>query len=250
MLRRIGNHVVDVRPRNLVRLEHLERAGRDVEPQHVVGAGVLQPDLAVDVSAIRADLVDLHVRSVQLRRQAPRLKRLGLAIELRDAALKLHAEPQVLVPVEAHAENAGRRVGLQRRDRVLGDVSRLGIELAEDLFAEARVPRQPLGVDDHVVRLARALRQVVLGVDDLRRPPFRPRLRFQRVASTRPPLRLSVVRYSAWRRHAGAALRGRFLAAADPRRGQLLRHQREGERRIAGHAFDDGHHPVHVVARP
>ena len=46
---RVGNHVVDVRPRDLVRLEHLELAGRDVQPQHGVGAGVLQPDLAVDV---------------------------------------------------------------------------------------------------------------------------------------------------------------------------------------------------------
>ena len=91
------------------------------------------------------------------------------AVELRDAALKLHAEPEVLVLVEAHAENAGRRVRLQQRDRVLGDLAGLRIELAEDLFAEARVPRHALRIDDHVVRLARALRQVVLGVDDLRR---------------------------------------------------------------------------------
>jgi hypothetical protein len=48
----------------------------------------------------------------------------------------------------------------------------------------------------------------------------------------------------------GAALLGRFLAAADPWRGQLLDLQREGELRIRGHAFDDGHHPVHVVAGP
>ena len=74
---RIRNHVVDVRPRNLVRLEHVEGAGGDVEPQHRVRAGVLQPDLAVHVGAIRADLVDLDVRSVSIRRQAPGLKRLA-----------------------------------------------------------------------------------------------------------------------------------------------------------------------------
>ena len=52
---------------------------------------------------------------------------------------------------------------------ILGDLRRPRIELAEDLLAEARVPRHPCGIDDHVVRLPRAARQVVLGVDDARR---------------------------------------------------------------------------------
>src|SRR5262249_6725489 len=79
---RIGNDVVDVRPRNLVRLEHLEPAGRDVEPEHCVGARVLQPYLAVDMRPIRADLIYLHVRTIQPGRQAPRLKFLASTIEL------------------------------------------------------------------------------------------------------------------------------------------------------------------------
>src|SRR2546430_6900635 len=54
------------------------------------------------VRAAGADLIDLHVRAVQRRRQAPRLERLRLPIELRDAALELHAEPDVLVRSEEH----------------------------------------------------------------------------------------------------------------------------------------------------
>ena len=114
---RVRNHVVDVGARNLVRLEHLELAGLDVEPQDGVGARILQPHLAVDVVPIGADLVDLHVIAVQLRRQAPRLELLRLLVELGDAALELHRQPQVLVLVEPHAEDARRRARLQQRDR-------------------------------------------------------------------------------------------------------------------------------------
>ena len=67
----VGNDIVDVRPRNLVRLEEVESTGCDVEPQDRVRPGVLQPHLAVDVGAIGADLIDLDVRSVPIGRQAP-----------------------------------------------------------------------------------------------------------------------------------------------------------------------------------
>jgi hypothetical protein len=146
------------------------------------------------------------------------------------------------MPVGASGFNVG--IGYSTTRAVFGSRG------AEDLFAEARVPRQPLGVDDHVVRLARALRQVVLRVDDLRRPPFRPRQRFQRVrpfGSRAQVDRRQVLRLTT---PSGAALLGRFLAAADPWRRQLLDLEGKGELRIRGHAFDDGHHPVHVVAGP
>ena len=55
--------------------------------------------------SIRAHLIDLDVVAVQLRRQAPRLERFRLPVELRDAALELQAQPEVLVAVEAHAED-------------------------------------------------------------------------------------------------------------------------------------------------
>jgi hypothetical protein len=126
----------------------------------------------------------LHVIAVQLRRQAPGLELLRLLVELGDAALELHPHPQVLVAIEAHAENAGRRLRLEQRNLVLGDLRRLRIELAEDLLAEARIPRHPRRVDDDVVRLARAFRQVVLGVDDARRLAGRPRQRRERRSST------------------------------------------------------------------
>src|SRR2546430_17721376 len=81
------------------------------------------------VRAAGADLIDLHVRAVQRRRQAPRLERLRLPIELRDAALEPHAEPDVLVLVEPHAEDSGWRAPLQLRDGVLGDLPGSLIEL-------------------------------------------------------------------------------------------------------------------------
>src|SRR4029079_10533770 len=84
-------------------------------------------------------------------------------------------EPQVLVAIEADAEDTGWRRLLEQRDLVLDHLSRARVELAEDLFAEACVPRRAGGIDDDVVRLPRALRQVVLRVDDLRRRAGRQR---------------------------------------------------------------------------
>src|SRR5262249_2669309 len=150
--------------------------------QYGVCTCVLQPDLAVDVRTVRAHLIDLDVRAVQLRRQAPQLERLRLAIELRDAALELHPEPQVFFAVEADAENAGGRFRLQDRHGELGDGRGSRIELAEDLLAKAGVPGDAARVDDDVVRLAGLVRQVVLGIDDLRRLPRRSRRCLERIA--------------------------------------------------------------------
>src|SRR5262249_34884153 len=97
----IGNHIVDIGPRNLKWLEYFELAGLHIEAQHCIGACILQPDFAVHVMMFRTDLIDLDVVSVELRRQTPGLKLLRLLVELRDAALKLHSEPDVFIFVEA-----------------------------------------------------------------------------------------------------------------------------------------------------
>ncbi len=107
----IGNHVVHVGTGNLVRLEDLELAGTDVEAQDGVRPGILQPDFAVHVVSIGADLIDLDVIAVQFRRQAPHLELLRLLVEFRDASLELQAQPQVLVFIEPQGEDARRRSG-------------------------------------------------------------------------------------------------------------------------------------------
>ena len=133
----VGDHVVDVGPRHLVRLEDFKLAR--LRHRGAAACRCRRPaatTLAVDALVLGADLVNLDVIAVQLRRQAPRLKRLRLAIELRDAALELHRQPRILLGVEAHAEDAGRRRRLQHRHLILGDRAGLRIELAEDLLAE------------------------------------------------------------------------------------------------------------------
>ena len=87
---------------------------------------------------IRAHLIDLHVVAVQFRRQTPGLERLPLPVELRDAALELHAQPHVLVLIEARRENSRRHLRLEQRHVVLGDGARPGIEFSQNLLAEAR----------------------------------------------------------------------------------------------------------------
>src|SRR5215831_1194232 len=96
----------------------------------------------------RADLVNLNMIAIQFGRKAPCLEFLRLSIEFGDTALELHSEPQILLFIKAQCEAAGRRARLEQRQFVLGDLSCFWIELSQDLFAEARVPRQALGVDD------------------------------------------------------------------------------------------------------
>ena len=92
------------------------------------------------------------------------------------------------------------------------------IELAEDLLAEAGVPRDAARVDDHVVRLPRSLRQIVLGVDDLRRLARRPRQRLERVAPLRSGAQIDRRQILGLRRHAALPLLGR-ICGPPPTRG-------------------------------
>ena len=124
------------------------------------------------------------------------------------------------------------------------------IELAEDLLAEAGVPRDAGRVDDDVVRLPGLVRQVVLGIDDLRRLPRRPRRRLERIAPLRSGAQIErrqVLGLPAPRR---AALFGGLRTGSDARRRQFLDLQRERQLRIRRHPLDDGDHPVRVVVRP
>ena len=78
---------------------------------------------------------------------------LGLAVELDERGLVHVAEPQIAVLVGAQRQEAGREAGLVLGHRKFGDLAGLGIEPAEVLLAEVRVPGHAVLIDDHVVRL-------------------------------------------------------------------------------------------------
>ena len=89
----------------------------------------------------------------------------------------------------------------------------------------------------------------VLGVDDPGGLTRRARQCLQRVAPGRSRAQIEgaqILGLAAPRRQLAL---GRHHAASDPRRRRSLRHQRKGERWVAGHPLDDGHEAVRVVAR-
>ena len=85
-------------------------------------------------------------------RRAPGLEFLRLAVELRDASLVHQAHPNVALRIKSQVESACRRSGLRHRHGVLDNFGGLGIELAEILRAEIRIPDHALGIDRSVVR--------------------------------------------------------------------------------------------------
>src|SRR5256885_14827016 len=121
----------------------------------------------------RARHIALGHVAVALGRQAPGRERLLLALELRDAALEHHAEPEVAVAIEAHGQGPRRKAGLQLGHAVLRHPAGPGIQLAQRLFAEVAVPGDAVGIDDDVARLDRRPRQVVLRDAVVRAPARR-----------------------------------------------------------------------------
>src|SRR5215467_11650120 len=186
---RVGDHVVDVvrlaLGRALEGLPGLDLAGGDVEAVHAGEAVVLRPYLAVDVRVLRAHHVDLRRVDVLLGRELPGGELLSLAVELEDRRLVHVPQPQVAVAIRAQPEQPGREARLVDVDGKFPDLAGLRVEAPEVLLAEARVPGDPVGVDDDVVRRDRLARQVVLGVDDARRAAGGARVRLERVAPLR-----------------------------------------------------------------
>jgi hypothetical protein len=129
-------------------------------------AVVLRPDLAVHMRALRAHHVHLGGVDVLLGRQREVLERLALAIELHHRGLIHIAQPQIAGLVGAQPEEAGRESGLVHRDRIFAGLAGLGIEPAQELLAEARIPGDAVAIDHHVMRLDGLTRQVVFGDDD------------------------------------------------------------------------------------
>jgi hypothetical protein len=76
-------------------------------------------------------------------RHRPGLERLGLLVEARDAALVHHGDPEIAGLVGLRDRACRRDSRLEHRQRIFRDLAGLGIDLAEELFAEMREPDMP-----------------------------------------------------------------------------------------------------------
>ena len=149
-------------------------------------------------------------------------------------------QPDEMPPVvEPHAEDALRRRRLQHGNRPLGRLAGLRIEPAENLLPERGVPHHALRVDDHVVRLARAGRQIVFGVDDARGTILRTRQRLEGVAPLSSRTEVEGAQVFALATPGLLLPLGVHSTAADARRRRSLHHEWNGERGITRHALDD-----------
>ena len=82
-------------------------------------------------------------------------------------------------------EEAGGEAGLVHRHWILAGLAGLGIEPAQELLAEARIPGDAVGIDDDVMRLDGLARQIIFGDDHAGAAAFRARQRLERVVPLR-----------------------------------------------------------------
>ena len=118
--------------------------------------------------------VELRVVLEPLGGKLPDLELLGLGVEPGDGALIHHAEQEMALAVDAEVEIAGGKSFAQLRHGVFGMLAGLGIDLAQELLAEIRVPGLAVH-DDHVVRLDGGARQIVFRNDDVGAATLDPR---------------------------------------------------------------------------
>ena len=169
------------------------------------------------------------------------LKGLCRHVELGDAGLEHHGEPQIAVAVRLEIERAGRRAGFLHRHGVFPVRAGLGIELAEKILDEIGIPDIALRVGAHVVRRDGLARQVVFGDDDVGGAALGPRQGLQRVRPGRPAAQIH-------RRQIGGELAHQIvmhLALGEPRLQARLR-------RVVGilrHALEHGEERLGIVGR-
>ena len=82
--------------------------------------------------------------------------------------------------IELEIETARRLLGPQRRRRDVRHLAGRGIELADELMAEVRVPDHAILIHDDVMGLRVFARQVVFGDDDVGRAAGQARERLER----------------------------------------------------------------------
>ncbi len=173
--------------RVLERSEILPLAGDRIEPQDLGAVRVLDPDLAVDVRIGRREECLLGGVGLPLIRHLPGLEFLGRLVELGNAALIHHRDPEIAGLIGFEVERPNGKAWLDHRQGILGDLAGLGIELAQELFAEMGEPDHAVGIDDGVVRLDLLSRQIVFGDHNARRTPGRARQRLELIVPNLVP---------------------------------------------------------------
>ena len=113
-------------------------------------------------------------------REAVGLDLVGLAVDLGDAGLVHHRQPDVLPSgIELDVEAALRLFGLEHRDRDVLRHAGLRVHHADELVGEVGVPDLAVLIDDHVMGLRLFARQVVFRDDDLGGHALRTRQRLE-----------------------------------------------------------------------
>ena len=105
-------------------------------------------------------------------------------------------------------------------------------------------------VDDHVVRLSRTLRQIVLGVNHAGGLARGPSQRLERIAPFGTRAQVDLRQVFRLTPPASLSLLGRHGSSADSRRRQFLNLQRERQLRVGGHPLDHRDKLAGIVPRP
>ena len=135
----------------------LRTSGVRVQAQDRPSCLIAYPDFAVDFAVARGGTGEFAVIAIHFRRQPVDFEFRSLAIELRNAGLEGHGDPDVLVVIEFHVKVSVDVPRLEHGNWIFSGLAGFRIELAENRFAETRVPHRSVSIHHHVVGLACAL---------------------------------------------------------------------------------------------
>ena len=155
------------------RLEGFRRARRQVNAVHDGESVVLRPQLAVDVAGLRGRHVDLRHVPVEFR-GISRTSNFSVWGRTWRHPPGTSCRSRASRPVALQAELSGREAGLVHGNAELGDRSGPGNPSCRWPARRSSIPDRAPAIQDHVVRLNRPARKVVLGDDDLRALASRP----------------------------------------------------------------------------
>jgi hypothetical protein len=169
----------------------------------------------------------------------------GGAVDTRHARLIHQREPGVfLLGIEADLEIALRLLGLENRQRDVGRLAGLRVQIARVLAGEIAVPDDAVLIHDDVMRARLGARQVVFGHDHVRGTALQARQRLEVVFRVSCPTLVNARQPLGSRPHLAFGHRGPL--AARPRQ-QRLRMDRRRTRGIGAHALEDLHELVGVM---
>ena len=215
--------------------------GLQIEPQDRLLGNFVAPHLAVDARSARHHHRLLRGIVVERGLDREHLKGLRRHVELGDAGLEHHGEPQIAITIGFEIEGAGGRAGLLHRYGVFPVGAGFGIELAEKILDEIRIPDMALRIGAHVVRRDGLTRQIVFGDDDVGGAALGPRQGLQLIGPGRSAAQID-------RGQIGGELAHQVvvhLALGEPRLHPRLR----GVVGILRHALEHGEERFSIISR-